>query len=806
MPPPFITFMYLLFPLHIPACSAAADSISAGEALIGDDKLVSPNGRYALGFFHPDTKSSSRHKPKHWYLGIWFDKVSQLTPIWVANRESPVVGHHKMSKLTISEDGNLVICNQDSKLPVWSTHASSTTKNTTVVLLDNGDLVLRDASDSSNILWQSFDYLTDIFPPGSKFGLDKVTGLNRHLVSKRSLIDPAPGRYCLELDPGAAQFVFKLCNTSIVYWSSGAWNGQYFNSMPEMSGRTLFDYKFINNDKEEYFQYKQLMEDIISITLLDISGQNKELIWLESQQVWTTIYTQPKDICDVHSTCGPFTICNSNKVPLCDCMRGFSIRSPKDWQQEDHTGGCIRNTPLNCSAMNHTRTATTDKFNSLPGVKLPTEANIIGIVGSADQCAQACLNNCSCTAYSYSNGEMCSLWYDDLLNTVQYTNGTTNDGDILYLRIAAKDAESWTNNKRGKGIIIGAVTAASIVGLVLLTAFVTSFLLIYKSKRERSSSILNDVQGGNGIVAFRYIDLQNATKNFSERIGGGGFGSVFKGLLTDSTAIAVKRLDGFHQGEKQFRAEVSSIGIIQHINLVKLIGFCCESDRRLLVYEHMPNRSLDVHLFHSHTTVLDWSTRYQIAIGIARGLAYLHESCRDRIIHCDIKPENILLDASFRPKIADFGMAKFLGRDFNRVLTTMRGTIGYLAPEWISGVPITAKVDVYSYGMMLIEMITGRKNLYSRNTSDDDQVAYYPVEVANKLLTGDVGSLLDGRLCGHANLDEAERVCKVACWCIQEHESNRPTMGEVVQILEGLLELDTPPMPRLLQAVIGRSN
>lgn len=173
--------------------------------------------------------------------------------------------------------------------------------------------------------------------------------------------------------------------------------------------------------------------------------------------------------------------------------------------------------------------------------------------------------------------------------------------------------------------------------------------------------------------------------------------------------------------------------------------------------------------------------------------------------YTDIKPQNILLDASFIPKIADFGMAKFLGRDFSRVLTTLRGTIGYLAPEWISGVAITPKVDVYSYGMMLLEIVSGRSNTCNENTSNGDHSAYFPVQVARKLLEGDVASLLDDKLLCDVNLDEAERVCKVACWCIQDGESSRPTMSEVVQILEGLLELEIPPMPRLLQAIIGSS-
>ena len=313
-------------------------------------------------------------------------------------------------------------------------------------------------------------------------------------------------------------------------------------------------------------------------------------------------------------------------------------------------------------------------------------------------------------------------------------------------------------------------------------------------------------QGSIGITAFRYIDLQRATKNFSEKLGGGSFGSVFKGYLNESTPIAAKRLDGTCQGEKQFRAEVDSIGMIQHINLVKLIGLCCEGDKKLLVYEYMPNGSLDVQLFKDNDKVLDWNLRYQIAIGVARGLAYLHDSCRDCIIHCDIKPENILLNESFVPKIADFGMAKILGREFSHALTTMRGTIGYLAPEWISGTVVTAKVDVYSYGMVLFEILSGRRNSSQEYFKDGDHSAYFPMQVARQLINGGIGNLVDAKLHGDVNLEEAERVCKIACWCIQDSEFDRPTMGEVVQFLEGVLELKMPPLPRLLNAITGGSH
>ena len=186
----------------------------------------------------------------------------------------------------------------------------------------------------------------------------------------------------------------------------------------------------------------------------------------------------------------------------------------------------------------------------------------------------------------------------------------------------------------------------------------------------------------------------------------------------------------------------------------------------MLVYDYMSNGSLASQLFGRRSSnVLDWKMRYQIAIGTARGLVYLHEKCRDCIIHCDIKPENVLLDAEFCPKVADFGLAKLLGREFSRVLTSMRGTRGYLAPEWISGVAITSKADVYSYGMMLFEIISGRRN--SEQTESNGKLKYSP-SMVSIVVGGNLLSLIDDRLEGNADVEEVERKCKVACWCIQD--------------------------------------
>jgi len=219
----------------------------------------------------------------------------------------------------------------------------------------------------------------------------------------------------------------------------------------------------------------------------------------------------------------------------------------------------------------------------------------------------------------------------------------------------------------------------------------------------------------------------------------------------------------------------------------------------------MPNDSLDKALFGGAAApALSWRARFQVALGAVRGLLYLHEGCRDCIIHCDIKPENILLDKDLVPKVADFGLAKLLGRDFSRVLTTVRGTIGYLAPEWISGVPITAKGDVYSYGMVLLEIVSGRRNArcWPATEQDPSLSGYFPLVAARKVSRGEaLDGLLDERLRGDADLRELERACRVACWCVQDDEARRPTMEQVVQALEGVVAVDVPPVPTSLQAL-----
>ncbi|KAI3937132.1 hypothetical protein MKX01_015347 [Papaver californicum] len=760
--PSLLCFLFLSFKTHVTVF--AADKISLGDSLTGDETITSKDDNFVLGFFSPG-------KSQNHYIGIWYKKVSFQTVVWVANRDKPV-RDPSTSKLTLLGNGDLVIINQTDKTPIWSTKSASNALNATeAVLGDDGNLVLRDGSNPSVVIWQSFDYPTDTWLPGGKLGLNKRTKETQLLASWRNQEDPAPGIFNLELDPnGTSQYLIRW-NKSIQVWTSGEWNEHY-----------------ISNENENYFTYSLYNNSIISRFVMDISGQIKQLTWSYTTKRWNLFWSQPKQLCDVYGICGAFGNCNQDTLK-CECLPGFVERSPADWNLQDSTGGCVRNTSLQCG--------NTDGFSSMQTSNLPDNPQPLQ-VNSAEECKSACERTCSCKAYAYTDTG-CNLWNGVMLNVKQQSDGRTGS---LNLRRAASEiqisaAKGNKNKKSFKIAVVGAiagVVAILVLGLVLV--------LICRSKRSVGKS--KTVDGT--LVAFAYRELQSATKNFSQKLGGGGFGSVFKGALSDSTAIAVKKLEGLSQGEKQFRSEVSTIGTIQHVNLVRLRGFCSEGAKRLLVYDFMAKGSLDANLFHQNDPmVLDWKTRYQIALGTARGLAYLHEKCRDCIIHCDIKPENILLDAECGPKVADFGLAKLVGRDFSRVLTTMRGTRGYLAPEWISGVAITPKADVYSYGMMLFEIISGKRN--AEHSNDAEKIRFFPTWAAAKMHEGeDIISLLDNRLEGNADIQELTRACRVACWCIQDVEAHRPSMGQVVQILEGVSEVNAPPIPRSLHVLVENQD
>ncbi|KAI0487937.1 hypothetical protein KFK09_027760 [Dendrobium nobile] len=319
--------------------------------------------------------------------------------------------------------------------------------------------------------------------------------------------------------------------------------------------------------------------------------------------------------------------------------------------------------------------------------------------------------------------------------------------------------------------------------------FVFCYRACKKKKRsEEQDDILNLPRLPN---RFSFKELKIATENFGHKIGQGGFGSVFEGKLADDTKVAVKRLeDGIiGQRRKEFLAEVETIGNLHHINVVRLIGFCAEKSNRLLVFEFMENGSLDKWIFgRTPDTVLDWQTKVKIIIDIAKGLSYLHEECRQRIAHLDIKPQNILLDKNFNAKVADFGLAKLIDRDQRELNTRMRGTIGYLAPEWLTSA-ITEKVDVFSFGIVVMEIVCGRKNFEHSQPEDGARLISLLQEKVNidRLLDMVDRNEIDIQLHG----EKAVEMMRLAMWCLQTNSCKRPSMSTVVKVLEGNLSMET---------------
>ncbi|KAA8516071.1 hypothetical protein F0562_019250 [Nyssa sinensis] len=705
----------------------------------GNATIQSENGTFELGFF--STNDESR-----WYLGIWYASIPTPIYVWVANRITPVK-NLASAKLEVTADGRLTVKDSGDE-NIWQTE--NTEKAVQAKLLDEGNLVL--LTDDGKVVWQSFDYPTDTWLPG----MNLTT--RQWLSSWRSLDDPSPGRYSLRLkapEYGEIELVFGGIET---YWSTGNWTGNAFTGVPQMMIPYIYRFHFANpfTPAASFWYTETSLESGTRPPLtrfqVDFFGRLRQFTWSPQAENWNIFWSQPENLCRVYGLCGNFGFCNTrNMWNPCNCLAGFRPVDEAEWDAGDFSGGCTRESDALCGS--------NDAFEDVGAVSFD---------GAVTE--------------SFSGSRNITI------------------GDILYVRVQRR-GETKKNKNKTLALIISTVSSF----MAISTLIVTALLFVRKSRIERRKKEEEAVFPVTNLKVFSYKELNAATRGFSEKLGHGGFGAVFRGQLGDSSLVAVKRLERPGGGEREFRAEVCTIGNIQHVNLVRLRGFCSENSHRLLVYDYMPNGPLSAYL-RQDSQSLSWEVRFRVATGMARGIAYLHEECRDCIIHCDIKPDNILLDEDFSAKVSDFGLAKLIGRDFSRVLATTRGTWGYVAPEWISGVAITAKADVYSFGMTLLELLGGRRNVEGPPSAGEGGTGekwFFPPWAAHQIIGGNVAAVVDEKLGGMYNAVEAERVGLVAVWCIQDDEAMRPTMGMVVKMLEGVVEVTVPPPPKLLQALVS---
>ncbi|KAK7357750.1 hypothetical protein VNO80_17046 [Phaseolus coccineus] len=350
--------------------------------------------------------------------------------------------------------------------------------------------------------------------------------------------------------------------------------------------------------------------------------------------------------------------------------------------------------------------------------------------------------------------------------------------------------------------VVGIVVLVILVCWFRTKIFFPSCLLFWRENPTHNviQEFLKE-QGPLPITRHNYSEIKKMTNSFKNKLGQGGFGSVYKGKLHDGCVVAVKILVESKGNGQEFINEVASISTTSHVNIVRLLGFCFQGSKRALIYEFMTNGSLDKFIYEQKNSLqvahqLDCNILYNIAIGIARGLEYLHRGCNTRILHFDIKPHNILLDENFNPKISDFGLAKICPRKESAIsITCARGTVGYIAPEVFSrnfGV-VSHKSDVYSYGMMILEMVGRRKNIKVEVNHSSE--LYFPHWIYDRL---ESNHELDLQIVKN-EIDEKmmRKMALVGLWCIQTHPSTRPTISSVVEMLENRVELQLPPKPFL---------
>ncbi|KAJ8755719.1 hypothetical protein K2173_024263 [Erythroxylum novogranatense] len=310
---------------------------------------------------------------------------------------------------------------------------------------------------------------------------------------------------------------------------------------------------------------------------------------------------------------------------------------------------------------------------------------------------------------------------------------------------------------------------------------------------DSEKSSVAGIEVGFSQNTFSLEELTTATDAFSDAnlLGQGGFGYVHKGVLSNGTVVAIKQLKaGSGQGEREFRAEIEIISRVHHRHLVSLVGYCITGAQRMLVYEFVPNGTLEFHLHGKDKPTMDWSTRMKIAVGAAKGLAYLHEDCRPKIIHRDIKAANILLDYSFEPKVADFGLAKHSLDTDTHVSTRVMGTFGYMAPEYASTGKLTDRSDVFSFGVVLLELITGHRPVDRTQCFLDESIVDWARPLMKQALEDEnYNALVDSKLQNYDSFEMKRIICCAAA-CVRHSARLRPSMSQIVRALEGNIPLD----------------
>ncbi|BAH92518.1 Os04g0202350 [Oryza sativa Japonica Group] len=672
-------------------------------------------------------------------------------------------------------------------------------------MLDTGNFRLLGTDGATK--WESFGDPSDTILP------TQVLPLGTALHSRLLATDYSNGRFQLNVQDDGNLVLYLVAVPSAYYhdpyWASNTvGNGSQlvFNE----TGRIYFT---LTNGSQINITSAGVdsMGDFFHRATLDTDGVFRQYIYPKSKQArslwqeqWRAVDALPENICQTIQTkvgsgaCGFNSYCTfdgTKNTTNCLCPQRY-----KFFDNERTYKGCRPDfEPQSCD-LDETAAMVQYEMTPIDRINWPLSDYEQYSPIDETECRRLCVIDCFCSVAVFnkpsntcykkklplSNGNMdSSLQATVLLKVPRSTNSPS---------MISSGSSKWKKDK--KYWILG---SSLFFGSSVLVNFLLIFVLLfgtYCSITSRKKTQLSQLPSNSGLPSkiFTYRELEKATGGFHEVLGTGASGIVYKGQLQDEcgTNIAVKKIEKLQQeAQKEFLVEVQTIGQTFHRNLVRLLGFCNEGTEKLLVYEFMSNGSLNTFLFndsHPH-----WSLRVQVALGVSRGLFYLHEECNKQIIHCDMKPQNILLDDNFVAKISDFGLAKLLPVNQTQTNTGIRGTRGYVAPEWFKNIGITSKVDVYSFGVILLELVCCRKNVELEVADEEQTILTYWANDCYRC--GRIDLLVASDDEAIFNIKKVERFVAVALWCLQEEPSMRPTMHKVMQMLDGAVQIPTPPDP-----------
>ncbi|XP_049391736.1 G-type lectin S-receptor-like serine/threonine-protein kinase At1g11330 [Solanum stenotomum] len=753
------------------------DSINSTQSLRDPVILSSPGGVFKLGFFSP-LNSTDR------YVGIWYN-FSVTTVIWVANRDKPLRDSSGVVK--ISRDGNVVLTNGEEEI-LWSSNVSTSQVDSIALLQDSGNFVLVDHLNNMSTTWQSFEHPSDTVVPKMRISENTRTGERVEAKSWRSSRDPNIGNFSLGISSGFIPQLY-IWKDSRPYWRSGQWNGQFFIGVQELYAVAFDGFSLVNERQGFVYFTGPVSSKFITKFVMDWKGNMVQSYWDENETNWKITWSVPKNDCEVYGTCGPFGSCNYFESPICSCLKGFNPKHKEEWEKGNWTSGCVRRRPLLCEVKNNTGDSSKeDGFRKMKFMKLPDFAERSYTI--EEECRSQCLGNCSCIAYAFDTGIGCMLWSSNLIDIQQLQIW----GKDLNFRVAHSELDHHKDIKK----IVIPVILGTLTLCVCLFIYCTRVAICRGVKTKEVVSLGNKSPVHmEELPVFSLDTLANATSQFHEdnKLGQGGFGPVYKGKLEDGKEIAVKRLSkASGQGLEEFMNEVLVISKVQHRNLVRLYGYCIDREEKMLIYEYMPMKSLDVFLFdEGHRGILDWRKRFTIIEGVGRGLLYLHRDSRLKIIHRDLKPSNILLDNNFNPKISDFGMARIFGSDQDQADTRrVVGTYGYMAPEYAMKGRFSEKSDVFSFGVLVLEIISGRKSTSSWIETSSLSLLGYAWMLWKE---EDLSTFIDPFILNPSTEMEIRKCMQIGLLCVQEFAEDRPSISSVLVMLTS----ETTNLPAPLQ-------